>query len=84
MSFSKDAIDNAWAFESHIRGATSRLFDDNAPNRRQDRNRVYREALLTLCDALAHESPFLVREAIDMITDIYPTTLKTAEDTDGR
>lgn len=71
MPYSLAAAEDMWSFEDHFRRVSSTLFDTSLPQARQNRNRIYREALLQLHDGLRNENVFDVREGVSKLWSVF-------------
>jgi hypothetical protein len=71
MAVNRLGVDDLFTFDGYVKGATSRLFDQSLSQARQDRNRVYREALLLIMSGMVDENPFEITEGIDLVAEVF-------------
>jgi hypothetical protein len=75
MTVSKAVANDPWMLDDWWRRTVMQLFNDQLSPARQNRNRQYREGLLTLIEGLTHENPFDVSDGIDQIGRVFGGTL---------
>lgn len=76
MAVQRGVANDPWLLDDWWRRTVMQLFNDQLPQQRQNRNRQYREGLLTLIEGLTHENPFDIKEGIAQIEAVFDAGIK--------